>query len=352
MVPTPSRDIQAAGGCVPNVLSSAGEPAAVSPDRRGLVLVGLFVGLLALTVVILFAVLGTVFFAITIAYVLLPVRTRLAARGFTPRLASGVTTAIAFVSVLLMVLPIGIVLYVRRMQMLEFLRNIPASVTIRFGEFAYVLDASTLFPAVSDYLQGIAFAIAKALPVIALKLVLFGFLVFALLFRPEEVRSAVLDPVPPAFHDIAEALHERVRATLFTIYVVQVATAVGTFLIALPVFSFLGYSAFFSLSVVAGVLQFLPVIGPSLLVAALALFQLSVGNATAAALVAVLGTVLIGFLPDALIRPRLAALTGSLPASLYFVGFTGGVLSVGAIGVIAGPLVIALLVEVVELHID
>jgi predicted PurR-regulated permease PerM len=37
--------------------------------------------------------------------------------------------------------------------------------------------------------------------------------------------------------------------------------------------------------------------------------------------------------------------------SLYFVGFVGGVLTLGAIGIIAGPLIVAILVEVVELLI-
>jgi hypothetical protein len=41
--------------------------------------------------------------------------------------------------------------------------------------------------------------------------------------------------------------------------------------------------------------------------------------------------------------------TADLPASLYFVGFTGGVLTLGAVGIIAGPLAIALLVEAVSL---
>ncbi len=44
-------------------------------------------------------------------------------------------------------------------------------------------------------------------------------------------------------------------------------------------------------------------------------------------------------------RPKLARYTTGLPASLYFVGFTGGVLTLGVIGFIAGPVVIALLVE-------
>ena len=50
-----------------------------------------------------------------------------------------------------------------------------------------------------------------------------------------------------------------------------------------------------------------------------------------------------------MVRPRLARHTADLPGSLYFIGFTGGLLSVGPIGFIAGPLVVALLVEATEL---
>jgi predicted PurR-regulated permease PerM len=38
-----------------------------------------------------------------------------------------------------------------------------------------------------------------------------------------------------------------------------------------------------------------------------------------------------------------------MPGSLYFIGFTGGLLSVGAVGVIAGPLLVALLSESITL---
>jgi predicted PurR-regulated permease PerM len=38
-----------------------------------------------------------------------------------------------------------------------------------------------------------------------------------------------------------------------------------------------------------------------------------------------------------------------MPATLYFIGFVGGVLSVGVVGVIAGPLIVALVAETVEI---
>jgi predicted PurR-regulated permease PerM len=63
-----------------------------------------------------------------------------------------------------------------------------------------------------------------------------------------------------------------------------------------------------------------------------------------------LGLVLVGFLPDAVIRTKLAGRTADLPASLHFVGFVGGVLTLGLIGFIAGPLLVESLVLLSEGH--
>ena len=71
-----------------------------------------------------------------------------------------------------------------------------------------------------------------------------------------------------------------------------------------------------------------------------------------AALVFVLGSLLVAWLPDVVIRPRLARETADLPGSLYFVGFVGGLLTLGPVGVIAGPLAVALVVEMAELLTD
>jgi predicted PurR-regulated permease PerM len=56
----------------------------------------------------------------------------------------------------------------------------------------------------------------------------------------------------------------------------------------------------------------------------------------------------VAWLPDVLIRPRLARETADLPGSLYFVGFVGGLLTLGPVGIIAGPLAVALVVEMAD----
>ena len=63
----------------------------------------------------------------------------------------------------------------------------------------------------------------------------------------------------------------------------------------------------------------------------------------------VIGLVVVAFVPDAVIRTQLADRTGRISPGLYFVGFVGGILTLGAIGVIVGPLVVSLLLEVIDM---
>ncbi len=312
-------------------------------------LAGLLAVLGGVAVFLLREVLATVFIAVTVAYVLLPVRARLVRRGLSDRAASAVAATLAFLVAVALVAPLVIALYTRRQALFDRLAALPETVTVDLGVLSYVIDVEEVLLTAQDALTALAIDVARATPVLALKAVLFVFVVFALLLKPGAVRTGFLQLVPPPYHDVLFSLHDRIRKTLYAIYVLQAATAAGTFLIALVVFLALGYVNAFAYAVIAGILQFIPIVGPSILVVGLAAFDLSFGDPSRAVLVLVFGLTLIGFLPDALIRPKLAERTAALPGSVYFVGFTGGVLSVGVVGFIAGPLIVALLIEVVTL---
>jgi len=322
-------------------------------DRR----TRLAVTLLAVSVVTLYViwqVVWTVFFALTIVYVLYPMREELVHRGMHPRVVAGVLTSVAFASVLALFSPVVIVLYQRRDAIVEFVRDIPPQIDLSVAGFTYVLDLQALVPVVRSTLSSLAVAATSAAPIIAMKLFLFLFLVYAILYRPGGVRAVVFRAVESDVQEELTVYHERVRDTLYGLYFVQAATGGLTFIVALPVFALLGYSAFFSLAVIAGVFQFVPVIGPSVVVIALAAVEVAApgGSVVQAGVVLVIGLVLIGFVPDAVLRPRLAQYSAGMPASLYFVGFLGGVFTVGPVGIIAGPLVLSILVATVELIAD
>jgi len=319
------------------------------PPSRQWVLAGLLAVVGVLTTAVLFNVLSTVFFAITVAYVLVPLHKRLVERGLPPWWASAVASTVAFSGVVALFGSLAFLLYRRRNALLRNLSALPDSVSVELFGVVYGVDASTFVGFAREYLTGVALVMASVLPILALKATLFALLVFALLIQRRRVRTALLAPVPPAYRDVVAAFHERTRSTLSAIYVLQAATAAATFLVALPVFYALGYDLFVTFALVAGFLQFIPVVGPSFLLALLAVGRATAGEMVPAVLLIVVGGVVIGWLPDAVVRPRLARKTADLPGSLYFIGFTGGLLSIGPVGFIAGPLVVALLAEATEL---
>jgi len=320
------------------------------PDRRRLyAVVGILVFVTLVAAFVLQRVFATVFFAITVAYVLYPVREFLAQHGFGQRVAAAISTTLAFLAVVVLFAPLVAAFYLRREALFEFLRQLPDELTLSVGEFSYSIDVATALTAAQEASTRLALDLASQIPAITFKVFLFTLVVYALLVRPGRLREALLRPVPRDYHDIVLAFHRRTRSMLYGIYVLQAAVAAGTFLTALVIFSLLGYQSTFTLAVLSGILQFIPIIGPSLLIIVIGVTEVLSGNIDQAILVVSVGLVVIGFLPDVIIRPRLASLTTDIPASLYFIGFTGGTLSVGVVGLVAGPVVVAWLAEAVSL---
>lgn len=319
-------------------------------DRnREYILAGLLVVLTALSALVLRAVLQTVVFAITVAYVAFPLKRWLARRRFSDRIASAITTVAVFVVVILVFAPPVAMLYQRRGQLIDFLQTLPESVSVSVAGLQLLVETEPIVSGAIDSIRGLAVELAVAAPGVTLQLGLFALLLYGLLYKPAAIRDGVLGAVPQQYHDILTRLHGRTRRTLFSLYILQVATAFGTFVIALVLFLILGYQGALSLAAIAGILQFIPILGPSILVVGLTVSDLLVGNATRAVAVFSSGLFLIAFLPDAVIRTKLSGTTGEIAPSLYFVGFVGGVLTIGPIGIIVGPLVVALLAEAVEL---
>lgn len=205
-----------------------------SRDGRRRTLLWLLVAVAAVATLVLFDVLGTVFFAITVAYVLYPVRQWVYGRGASRRIAAGVATLVAFAALLLVMAPIAGALYVRRGAFIEFVRGLPAQTPVSAFGFEYVIDVSDALTRLQESLTGVAVDVAGTAPVIALKAALFVLLVYALLIRPHDIRAAVMELVPPTYHDVVQAFHERVRSTLYAIYVLQAVTGLATAVVAVP----------------------------------------------------------------------------------------------------------------------
>lgn len=317
---------------------------------RQRVLGGLLLLTGALTVLALIDVLWTVFFAITVAYVLAPVKRWIRRRGLGHVVSTLIVTVGAAIAVVVLFAPIGFVLLSRLEDAFTLLSDLPETLELQVAEQDIEIVLVDYIDLVEGWLRDTAIGLSRALPVLLVKFALFVFVVFGLLLNERDVGESAYALVPPRHRDIAERLHQRARDTLFAIYVLQGATAFGTALVALPVFYMFGYESWIALATMAGILQFVPVLGPSLLIGILAVVELIGGGSfVPTAVFVVVGVVTIAALPDLLIRPWLAEMTTELSSVLYFVGFMGGLLSMGAIGVIVGPLLIAVLLELAEM---
>jgi len=321
----------------------------VPNNHRRYVLAGVVAVLGIVTGAILLEVLGTILFALTVAYVLLPVCGWLERRGLSRWTAGALATLVGFVGAVAVFAPIVATLYFRRGELISVLEGLPAEVTVAVFEAETTLEAVEVQQWAIAQVQSLAVSFATAAPELAVKFALFVLLLFAILLKGGEAGRAAIAPIPHEYRDVAHALAARTRETLYAIYVLQLATSVTTLVVGYPFFWLLGYDAPFTLAMIAAILQFVPIIGPSLLIVPIALYHVAVGELLAGALVGVFGILLIAWLPDVTVRPRLARRSAGLPGSLYFVGFTGGLFTIGAIGIVVGPLIVAVFVEAVSL---
>ncbi|WP_265112500.1 AI-2E family transporter [Halosolutus halophilus] len=329
----------------------AGGDARADATRR-YVLAGVVALLGLVTGVILLEVLGTILIALTVAYVLMPVHGWLVRRGLTEWTAAVAATLLGFVGVVAVFSPIAATLYFRIDEIIAVVDELPRELPITVLDATYTIEAGQVQTLAIDNLSGAAVSFASALPVLAIKFALFVILLFALLLKGDAAGRAAVAPVPHGYRDVVYALAKRARETLYAIYVLQLASSVATLVVGYPVFFALGYDMAFSLALIAAILQFVPIIGPSLLVVPIAIYHVTAGELVAATLVGVFGLVLVGWLPDVAVRPRLARRSAGLPGSLYFVGFTGGLFTLGPIGIVVGPLIVAVFVEAVDLLAD
>lgn len=295
--------------------------------------------------IVLFEVAATVFLALTVVLVTAPAYDRLVDRGLPPRLASSAVLGLVVLVALAAVIPIFVLVYLRREAILSWIGGLPETVTLRFDGATYAVDLAEYAADLEAWSGDVAVAWLGQLPALSLKLGLFLTVVYGMLLAKDRAEVALRGLVPPGYGDVADRLFGRSVSTLNALYVLQLVTALGTFLVALPVFYLLGYEVFLTLAVLAGLLQFLPIVGPSLVIVALVAGHLIAGELVPAILVAVVGGVLVAGGPDLVLRPILARHTARLSGTMYFVGFVGGLLSVGLVGAIAGPLVVAILIE-------
>jgi len=119
---------------------------------------------------------------------------------------------------------------------------------------------------------------------------------------------------------------------------VQAVLAFGGYLAAgVPYALFFGVATFFT--------SLVPVVGTALVWVPLALLKLATGHPMAAGFIAVWGLFVVGS-ADNVVKPLLMRRGVDFPVGVVFFALLGGLAAFGPLGLVAGPLVVALLISV------
>jgi predicted PurR-regulated permease PerM len=139
---------------------------------------------------------------------------------------------------------------------------------------------------------------------------------------------------------------------LYAIYVVQIAIAVLTFFIAIPVFYLLGYGNILFYSFLAAFCELIPVLGSSVAFILIGAYALALGDTRGVFILFVFGYLVVSCLPEIYVRPVLVGRRVKINPVIMFIGIIGGLLTMGLAGFVLGPLIIVLIITSYRMYFD
>ena len=190
------------------------------------------------------------------------------------------------------------------------------------------------------------------LPVILFKMFVFFFTLFMLFLRGEGLRTKIISHVPAALKKYIYRLSDVTGDTLYAIYIVQIAVAVLTFFIAIPVFWLLGYGNIIFYSYFAAFCELIPIIGSSTAFILIGAYAQALGDTRGVLILFFLGYLIVSLVPEIYIRPVLIGRRVKINPVIMFIGIVGGILSMGLAGFVLGPLIIVLVITCYRMYTE
>ena len=182
------------------------------------------------------------------------------------------------------------------------------------------------------------------LSLILFKMFVFFFSLSALLYHGDLLKKRFMSHMPPVICEWVTRLSAVTADTLYAIYVVQIAIAVLTFFISLPVFWLLGYGNVLFYSFLAAFCELIPVLGSSATFILIGAYAQALGDTRGVFILFIFGYLIVSCVPEIWIRPVLVGRRVKINAVIMFIGIIGGILTMGLAGFVLGPVMIVLLI--------
>ncbi len=300
------------------------------------------------SVLVLASVIDVVIIGLTLAMVVIPVHIKLQEKiGKYPSVTL-ITTGIFILAVSGLII-IGTIIFGERLFIEKGLTEL-----VQWIQTPAVNTVTNILPVSPDQMNGIVSNIYNGLlgnlvrefsviPSLFIKLVIFLITFTLTLTEGLKVWDSILHSLTEREGYYAKTIGTVISDTSYAVYVVHITIAIITGIIAFPFFWFLGYGHVVFFASLSGALKLIPVIGPSFLMLIIAIFAFMHGDYTTVLIIVVIGYPVICAMPDLVIRPFLTGRRTRIHPALMWIGFFGGIMTLGISGFIIGPIAIALL---------
>ncbi|MBN1195162.1 MAG: AI-2E family transporter [Methanomicrobiaceae archaeon] len=302
--------------------------------------------------IILWPLMSVLILSMSVAVVCLPFHHRLS-RHMSDGASAAMTTTGLFLLLAVVASAVLFLLYDNAGMLLSILTNFIHAIQAllqdspfvsRFAdEIARALTSLVTF--VAEYISDLALA----LPFLLVQVIIFFCSFYLYILKGEYLLGHVIRRLPDRTYAAVRKLTHITGDTLYSVYIVSFEISVYTFLVSMPVFYLLGYGNVILFSLLAALLQLIPVFGPQILLGLLALYALSIGDTSAVLFLVVVAYPVISLSADFFVRPRLMGRRMAINPVLMMIGVFGGLALLGVIGFILGPLFTALAVSAYEI---
>jgi predicted PurR-regulated permease PerM len=187
--------------------------------------------------------------------------------------------------------------------------------------------------------------ISQGSVLVVLKALIFFASLSLFLWRGEQIRDRLMQILPESLIGPVRRLSSTSDDALHAIFVVHIIMAVFTFVIAIPFFMFLGFGDVLFYSFLTFICELIPVLGASVTMIYLGGYALAIGDTHAFLVLLLIGYPVVALAPEIFVRPVLTGRRVKIHPLVMLVGFFGGILTMGMIGFVLGPLLLTLLIS-------
>jgi predicted PurR-regulated permease PerM len=177
-----------------------------------------------------------------------------------------------------------------------------------------------------------------------ISIIIFFLSLSMLLYYGEQIWDTLTRLLSPKLYRAVEKMTEISTNTIYALIIVQISSAVISFLLAVPFFTILGVDDPLLFAILIGFAMLIPLIGAESAILFFTLYFMSIGDTSRALICLLVGYPLLCGWIDLYYGPMMMGKRTAIPTVMIMIGILAGVPFMGIAGFILGPVLIALAV--------